>query len=147
MRAFGFDGKPIVDAWDIVQYYYCPRKLYFLKTLGVPYSLRKKMEKGAEDHVKEIKRLAERKSVFDLQRNEVKAIHHRLRLESKGLGLVGQVDIVLETEEGAVIPVEVKCSEYTEAFIGRKKQLTAYALLLEEAFGRMVNRAIIYYPA
>lgn len=36
MRDSGSDGRIQIDVWEIVQYYYCPRKLYFLRTLGTP---------------------------------------------------------------------------------------------------------------
>ncbi|MEM4310898.1 MAG: CRISPR-associated protein Cas4 [Nitrososphaerales archaeon] len=146
MKASGSDGKFLIDVWDITQYYYCPRKLYFLRTLKVPVTLKRKMEEGKEEHLKEIKRMKERKDIFSLPKSEVKGIHYKLQLESEELGLAGQVDLVLELSNGDMVPVEIKYSDYMETFIGRKKQLIAYAILLEENFKRSVKQGILYYP-
>jgi CRISPR-associated protein Cas4 len=147
MKDFGLDGKFVVDVWDIAQWYYCPRKVYFLRTLKVPITLKKKMKEGSDEHLREVKRLKERKSIFNFLRSEVKAIHYKLKLENEKLGLVGQVDLAIELNNGEIIPVEIKYSDYTEKFIGRKKQLVAYSLLLEEKFKRTIKEGIIYYPA
>ncbi|MEM3710205.1 MAG: hypothetical protein QXL46_04805 [Nitrososphaerales archaeon] len=57
MKASGYDGKIIIDVWDIVQYYYCPRKIYFLRTLGTPILKKRKMIEGKEEHLKKSREL------------------------------------------------------------------------------------------
>jgi len=55
MKASGLDGnKQVINVWDILQYYYCPRKVYFLKVLGVPPIYKWEIKEGEEEHKKEI---------------------------------------------------------------------------------------------
>lgn len=147
MKASGYDGKIIINVWEIVQYYYCPRKIYFLHTLGIPVLKKRKMIEGQEEHSKEIKRIKERKTLFNYDQDEVKAIYHKLSLEDHDLGLAGQIDLVIELKNNKILPVEIKYSEYMDAFRGRKKQLIAYAILLEKKFNRIVDEGILYFPA
>ncbi|MCP8309067.1 MAG: CRISPR-associated protein Cas4 [archaeon] len=146
MKASGYDGKIIIDVWEIVQYYYCPRKVYFLRTLSIPILKKRKMIEGQEEHLKEIKRIKERKTLFNYDKDEVKAIYHKLSLEDDDLGLAGQIDVVIELKNSKILPVEIKYSEYMDAFRGRKKQLIAYAILLERKFNRIVDEGILYFP-
>ncbi len=146
MKASGYDGKIIIDVWEIVQYYYCPRKIYFLRALGIPVLKKRKMIEGQEEHLKEIKRIKERKTIFNYSQEDVKAIYHKLSLEDHDLGLAGQIDLVIELKNNKILPVEIKYSEYMEAFRGRKKQLIAYAILLEKKFNQIVDEGILYFP-
>ncbi len=146
MKASGYDGKIIIDVWEIVQYYYCPRKIYFLRTLGIPILKKRKMTKGQEEHMKEIKRIKERKTIFNYNQDEVKAVYYKLSLEDHDLGLAGQIDLVIELKNNKILPVEIKYSEYMDAFRSRKKQLIAYAILLEKKFNRIVDEGILYFP-
>ncbi|MGQ9468988.1 MAG: CRISPR-associated protein Cas4 [Nitrososphaerales archaeon] len=146
MKASGYDGKIVIDVWEIVQYYYCPRKIYFLRTLSIPVLKKRKMIKGQEEHLKEIKRIKERKTIFNYSQEDVKAIYYKLSLEDNDLGLAGQIDAVIELKNNKILPVEIKYSEYMDAFRGRKKQLTAYAILLEKKFNRIVDEGILYFP-
>jgi CRISPR-associated exonuclease Cas4 len=146
MKASGYDGKIIINVYEIVQYYYCPRKIYFLRTLGIPMLRMRKMIKGQEEHQKEIKRIKERETIFNYSRDEVKAIYYKLSLEDNDLGLTGQIDAVIELKNNKILPVEIKYSEYMDAFRSRKKQLIAYAILLEKKFNRIIDEGILYFP-
>jgi len=79
--------KFMLTVSDLVQYHYCPRKVYFLKVMGVPTVQRK-----------------------------------------------------------TIIPIEIKYSDFVAAYRGRKKQLTAYAMLLESKYGKKVRKGILYFP-
>lgn len=146
MRDSGSDGRIQIDVWEIVQYYYCPRKLYFLRTLGAPSPSRRKMAMGSEEHVKERKRLTERKTIFGFEQDEVKHVHSKQMLEDPDLALVGQVDTVIELTSGELIPVEIKYSDYVSAYSSRIKQLVAYAILLEHNYNTRVKFGILYFP-
>ena len=147
MKVSGLDGsKQVINVWDILQYYYCPRKVYFLKVLGVPPIYKWGIEEGEEEHKKEIKRSKERKDFFGFKHEEVEKIIYKLPLESLELGLEGKVDAVVLLKNGEVIPIEIKYSNYMNIFRGRKKQLTAYALLLEQKFDRKVTKGVLYFP-
>jgi CRISPR-associated exonuclease Cas4 len=146
MKASGSGGKPPIDVWEIVQYHYCPRKIYFLRTLGVPAVQKRKMALGQTEHLKEIKRLKEREETFGFKKEEVEQVYQKLALEDEGLGLVGQVDTVVKLRDGRILPVEIKYTDYVEAFRGRAKQLTAYAILLETKFNQRVDAGVLYFP-
>ncbi|MBO3804132.1 MAG: CRISPR-associated protein Cas4 [Candidatus Brockarchaeota archaeon] len=146
MKGSGSGGKIQIDVWEIVQYHYCPRKLYFLRTLGVPSPSKRKMDVGSEEHARERKRLVERKAAFGFKPEEVKRVHSKLVLEAQDLALVGQVDNVVELADGQLIPVEIKYSDYVSAYGSRVKQLVAYAILLERNFEVSVRTGILYFP-
>jgi len=147
MRDSGSGGSPTIDVWEVVQYYYCPRKIYYLRTLGTPVPKRRKMTVGTTEHTREIKRSKERQNVFGLPPDEVEEVRYRQPLEDESIGLAGQVDAVVRLKSGEVIPVEIKYSDYPVAFRGRKKQLTAYALLAENRFKTRIGRGLLYFPA
>jgi len=132
---------------DIVQYFYCPRKVYFLKVLGIAVPPKKKMEMGKEEHESEHKRLAERKSIYGFKPEEVKDIIHSLMIESPELRLYGQVDTVVILNNGTYIPVDVKYSSYPEIKRNWLKQLVAYSLLLESKIQKRVDKGALYFPS
>jgi len=146
MRDSGSGGKAQIDVWEVVQYHYCPRKLYFLRTLGAPSPSRRKMSMGSDEHAKERKRLAERKTVFGFKPEEVRRVHSKLMLEDPELALVGQIDNVVELSDGQLIPTEIKYTDYVSAYESRVKQLVAYAILLERNYKTSVRTGILYFP-
>jgi CRISPR-associated exonuclease Cas4 len=70
------------------------------------------------------------------------ARHFDVMLTSERLGLRGRLDMIIETP-AEVIPVDFKNSE-GKVGLNHKYQLTAYALLVEEAWRRPVRRGFIY---
>ncbi|MDI6903700.1 MAG: CRISPR-associated protein Cas4 [Methanocellales archaeon] len=139
-------GKPILNVFDLSQYYYCPRKVYFLTVMGVPATPRKKMSYGKKEQEKERKRVTERKDVFGIPRDEVEEVLHKVYVEDRKIGLIGQVDTVLKLKNGTILPVDVKYTNFVRVYRNWKKQLTAYALLLSSEFGCDVNEGILYFP-
>lgn len=135
-----------ISVSDIVQYAYCPRKIYFLKTAGLPLAERKKMEYGKGEHTREHRRSGERKQVYGFERDDVRRVHHGLYVEDVKIGLYGQIDTVVELKDGSLVPVEVKYSQFASVFKNWKKQLVAYAVLLEAKFDRKVKRGVLYFP-
>jgi len=143
MRGSISDGD--VTVFDIVQYHYCPRKVYFLRVMEVPASVRRKMEYGSEIHEKERRRMLERSSIYGFDREEVEEVMQDLQLEAEGIGLRGKLDVALKLKNGELIPVDTKYTD--EVMVQRQylKQLYAYALLLEHRFKRNVARGVIYF--
>lgn len=135
----------MLNVADLVQYYYCPRKVYFLKVMGTPFVSKKKMEYGGEEHRREIKRLSERKDIFGIAPDMIENIFKKLYVENSAIGLCGQIDFVLKLKDGAVIPVDIKYSDYVEVQRHWKKQLTAYAILLDFKFNCEVSKGILYF--
>lgn len=137
-------GDPWITVENIVQYHYCPRKVYFLEVLGVPFVTKKKMLFGQQEHNKEIERIKQRKKIFGIKRTSVKKVRHKLYLKSQRLHLHGVVDLVLFLKN-EIIPVEIKATDFLELTRSRKKQIIAYALLLDENFEHTVQRGILYF--
>lgn len=144
MKVSASDGDAIT-VWDIAQYYYCPRKVYFLRVLEVPAGVRRKMEYGDEIHEKEKRRIEERKLCYGFDREDVVEIVQDLQVESETIGLRGKLDAVIRLKTGEIIPVETKYTDFAVTQRHYLKQLYAYALLLEEHSRLPVTRGVIYF--
>jgi len=134
-----------ITVFDIVQYYYCPRKVYFLHVLGVPVVVRKKMAYGQEVHDRERRRMMERKRIYGFGRDLVEEVFQGQRIEVPELGLRGQVDVALKLKTGEFLPVDTKYTDDVVVQRQYRKQLDAYALLLDYRFDTNVTRGIIYF--
>ncbi len=128
---------------DLKQYAFCPRLLYYSVCLPQIRPTTYKMEAGREAHI-EADDLERRRSLrtYGLQAGER---HFSVPLISQRMGMSGKVDLVIETETGGqreVIPVDYKLSSR----VGEhwELQLTAYAVMLEEAWGVPVRRGFFY---
>ncbi len=135
-----------VTVTDIVQYNYCPRKVYFLKTLNLKIPARRKMEYGRRIHEQEMKRLERRETVYGIPRERVERVVHNLHLEDPELNLVGSIDTAVILKDGMPVPVEAKYTDYPKVTWKLRKQLAAYALLLEKHYGKTVKTGIVYFP-
>ena len=143
MKDSAFDGD--VTVFDIVQYHYCPRKVYFLRVMEVPASVRRKMEYGEEIHSKERRRMLERKSIYGFPREEVEEVYQSLELEAREIGLRGKLDVALRLKSGEFIPVDTKYTDEVSLQRQYLKQIYAYAILLEKRYGGEVTRGVIYF--
>jgi len=124
----------MIEVSDIVQYLYCPRKLYFIKVMGLKIT-RPKMDVGKEVHEKVGKSLTRRKIEGEILEN--------VYLESQKYGVRGCVDAIIK-RGGEYIPVDIKFSRFKSLFYQWKMQLVAYAVLVEENFGCKVKKAYVY---
>ncbi len=126
---------------DLRQYAYCPRIVYYHYCLPTIRPTTFNMEAGTTAHKEEASREHRRSlRVYHLKDGER---YFDKFLESSELGLRGKVDMVIKRAD-EVIPVEYKNSP------GRTGkhillQLTAYGMLLEEAFQLPAKRGFIYY--
>lgn len=134
-----------LNASDLTQYYYCKRKVYFLKVAGVQAPTRRKMEVGKEEHSSESKRMLERNDLFGIPREEVKEVTKRRFLSSEKLRVKGIVDVLLGLKDGSYVPVEIKYTDDPGANLSRKKQLFAYMLLCEEALKSKCDFGVLYF--
>jgi len=120
--------------------------VYYLRVLGVRPPARKKMELGREEQSREEGRLTERKTIYGFERAKVKEVVYRPYLEAPDIGLAGQLDVLLKMEDGELIPVDSKYTEGIGVLRQYRKQIVAYAVLLDHAFGVKTKRGIIYFP-
>ncbi len=128
---------------DLKQYAYCPRILYYHACLPRIRPTTYKMQASREAH-EEADDLERRRSLrtYGLKAGER---HFNVPLFSKRLGMSGVVDLVIETETAGqqeAIPVDYKLSEKVAEHW--ELQLTAYAVMLEEAWGMPVRRGFFY---
>lgn len=131
---------------DVRQWIYCPRIVYYRFCQPLKRPVTYKMEEGRLQHQR-IEELERRRTLrfYGLREEERGGQverHFRPRLYSQRLGLSGIVDLVLVATWEA-IPVEYK---HTEAPLGlnHKYQLVAYALLVEDQWGKPVRRAFVH---
>ena len=134
--------RPTFLVTDLKQFAYCPRVVYYSYCLPLLRPVTYKMEAGQEAHLEE-KGREERRSLraYGLQEGERS---FNVWLESKELGLRGRVDMVVRIGDREAIPVEYKDSP-GRAGSHLERQLAAYGLLLEEAWGLPVRRGFLYF--
>ncbi|MFQ6051406.1 MAG: CRISPR-associated protein Cas4 [Candidatus Hydrothermarchaeota archaeon] len=143
MLVSGSDGE-LLDVWLLTQYYYCPRKIYFLVTMNVPHVPRKKMEFGSLKHESEKERLKERKTVYGFDPDKVEKVDHNVYAENEEYGIKGQIDTVLFLKSGDILVVDVKYSDFQRVFFNWRKQMVAYSLLAEAKYGKKIKKGLVY---
>ena len=68
-------------------------------------------------------------------------------LRSERLGLVGRLDALIETDFGELLPCELKHSALRRGrpLLKDVAQLAAYSMLVEDVYGCVVKRGVLYY--
>jgi CRISPR-associated exonuclease Cas4 len=128
---------------DLKQYAYCPRILYYHTCLPRVRPTTFKMRASIASHTQAEKR--ERRRTLRAYGLEEGRRYFNVPLVSERLGMRGEVDLVIEVVEGGqkqAIPVDYKFSRK----VGRhfQLQITAYAVMLEDAWGLPVRRGFLY---
>lgn len=125
---------------DVKQWVYCPRVVFYQTCLPHVRPVTHKMDLGELAGQAEEGR-EERRSLraYGLEAGERE---YSVRLMSERLGLRGEVDMIVTTPAGEVIPVDYKLSEIDGPHF--KIQVAAYALLLEELRQCEVKRGFLY---
>jgi len=125
---------------DLKQYAYCPRVVFYERCLPHVRPRTFKMDAGRDIHEDEEDRAARRTL---RQYGEVEGERRfGLHLTSLHLGLTGELDEVVYTADGRCFPVDYKFAKGVSHHY--KIQLTAYAMLLEEAESREVEYGFVY---
>lgn len=127
---------------NIIQYLYCPRFVYFEHVLRIPQHEEKyyKVMKGREIHLRKARENME----YKRKRLGVKEKHINQYLTAPGLS--GEVDEVLELNNGQMAPLDYKFARYEDKVYNTyKTQLYAYAALIEENFGKKVSEGYLVY--
>lgn len=133
-----------VTPTQVIAYLFCPRFTSFEECLAIPEheERRLKVLLGREVHQRKVKinpdYLRKRIGVVDKQVS--------VYLASAGLRLRGIVDEVLTLRDGTMAPLAYKFAEYREfVFRTHRTQLVLQALLIEDNYGREVNRGFLVY--
>lgn len=142
MKDSGSAGE--ISVWEVYQYFYCPRKLYFIRKLGLYPPEKRKMRLSEEHHRKEPERIKRRHALYGFSEKEVEEVLHDLLLEDPELGLYGKADTVVRLKSGEVVPVDVKYSGLPYVSRAWRKQMVAYTVLLERILGVRIRRCMIY---
>ena len=127
---------------QIIEYLFCPRFTYFEYVLGIPQYEEKnfKVMKGRDIH--------------DLKANQnTDYLRKKIGVTGKLVNqyltndwLRGEVDEVLTLNDGTMAPLDFKFAEYKERiFETYKTQIYCYALLIEDNFGKKVNKGYLVY--
>jgi CRISPR-associated exonuclease Cas4 len=134
------DEPVIFTVTDLKQFAYCPRVFFFEQCLPRIRPRTGNMDVGKEEHEDEKERAVRR----TIRRYDEEGGKRELdvRLYSSRLHLSGLLDELIITAQGELIPVDYKLAERVGK--NHQLQLTAYALLLEEAHGKRVERGAIY---
>ncbi len=125
---------------DVKNFLYCRRIPFHGYLLGVRRPQTFKMAEGKRAHEEAGEQEARRSlRAYGLTSGER---FFDVSLRSERLGLAGRLDMLIRTER-ELIPVDFKDSR-GRVGLNHRYQLTAYALLAEEAFDRPVRRAFIH---
>lgn len=125
---------------DLKQYAYCPRIVFYQYAMPVEKKPTRKMELGKREEER-IDRLERRRKLREYRLDEGERRFH-VSLNSARLGLSGKVDLVIDSPEG-LFPVDFKLTT-RGSYRNHILQLCGYSLLLEDCYGRPVDRGFIY---
>jgi CRISPR-associated exonuclease Cas4 len=126
----------------IIEYLFCPRFTYFEYVLAIPQYEEKsyKVIKGREVHDQKLERNK------DYLRKKIGAVDKHLDQYLTNSWLRGRIDEVLELADGTMAPLDYKFAEFKDrVFETYKTQQYCYACLIEENFGKSVDRGFIVY--
>ena len=126
----------------IIEYLYCPRFTYYEYVLTIPQNEEKnyKVMRGRELHDR---KLEENK---DYLRKKMGAVEKFLDQYLTNDLLRGRVDEVLVLSDGTLAPLDYKFAEWDDkVYATYKTQLYCYAWLIEENFGKSVEKGYLVY--
>jgi len=138
------DEPDVIPVKWIEVYHYCPRIIYYMAVLGARERETAYMREGKTVEEGEEEREKRRRTLLAKRREKVVGKWTNLKLYSQKLGVVGVVDMLVETEEGLKV-VDIKSTAQKRLSPGYLYQTAAYALLAQEHFRKPVKNIIIYY--
>lgn len=129
---------------EVIEFMYCPRFTYFMKCLGISQHEEKrfKVQMGREIHDKRASQNKEylRKKIGSVSRQTDVSIQSRKWL------IRGKIDEVHWLSDGTLAPLDYKFAPYDEKIYETyKQQLILYGLMIEEVYGKIVNRGYLVY--
>lgn len=128
----------------VIEYLYCARFIYFMKVQNIPQneSSRYKVSEGREVHKhKELTNI-------DYLRKKIKVTEKikEQELYSDRSNIHGKIDEILTFDDGTMGALDYKFAEFKDKIYDTyKTQLVIYSILIEENFGKNVNRGYIVY--
>ena len=126
----------------IIEYLFCPRYTFFEYVLGIPQNEDKyyKVNRGREIHRQKAQQNTE------YLRRRLGVVNKHLNVYLSNDYLRGEVDEVLELEDGTMTPLDYKFARYNErVYETYQTQLACYAWLIQSHYQRPVNRGYLVY--
>jgi CRISPR-associated exonuclease Cas4 len=126
----------------LIEYLFCPRYTYFEYVLAIPQYEENnfKVMKGREIHDLKLERNK------DYLRKKIGVREKWLDQYLTDSNLRGRVDEVLLLEDGTMAPLDYKFAEFKDkVYETYKQQLICYAVLIEENFGKKVEKGYLVY--
>jgi CRISPR-associated exonuclease Cas4 len=126
----------------IIEYLFCPRFTYFEYVLAIPQYEEKsyKVIKGREIHDQKLERNK------DYLRKKIGVVDKHMDQYLTNSWLRGRIDEVVELADGTMAPLDYKFAEFKDrVFETYKTQQYCYAWLIEENFGKCVDKGFIVY--
>lgn len=126
----------------IIEYLYCPRFTYFEYVLCIPqYEDRHfKVEKGRQVHDQKLERNK------DYLRKRIGVCEKYADQYLTNSVLRGKIDEVLLLNDGTMAPLDYKFAKFeSRIYATYRTQLESYAVLIEDNFGKKVNKGFLIY--
>jgi CRISPR-associated exonuclease Cas4 len=126
----------------IIEYLFCPRFTYFEYVLGIPQYETKnyKVMRGRELHDEKLERNKDylRRKIGVVEKHPDQYLTNDL--------IRGRIDEVLLLQDGTMAPLDYKFALYQDkVYETYRTQLFCYAWLIEQNFGKPVNRGYLVY--
>ena len=126
----------------IIEYLYCPRFTYYEYVLCIPqYEERKfKVLKGREIHDKKLEQNK------DYLRKRIGVVEKMVDQYLTNDMMRGRIDEVFLLNDGTMAPLDYKFAKFEDRIYDTyRTQLECYAVLIEENYGKEVNRGYLVY--
>lgn len=138
------DTSLSITASVLLEYLFCPRFIYFMNCLCIDQNedKRYKVQKGREIHEGKLRRN------IDYLRTRIGCVAKEtdVFMASREHHIHGIVDEVLMLADGTMAPLDYKYAEYHDGvFKTQRYQSVFYGLLIQENYGKEVNRGYVCY--
>ena len=134
----------LIPAKWVEEYHYCPRTIYYMAVLGLRERETALMREGRDAEEAEEEKDARRSTLLAKRREKVLNRWQKLKVSSKTLGLIGVIDLAVQTKDGLKV-VEIKNTEAQRLMPGYLYQAVAYGMLAEEALRLPLRSVLIHH--
>lgn len=136
------ENQKYITASELIEYWYCPRFVYFMKVLKIKQyeDKRIKVQKGREVH--ESKALGKeylRKNLGVVKQEK------EMYLSYEQLGICGIIDEILHLDDGTITLLDYKYAENKYKFKTQFSQSVFYSLLIDYNYDTNVDCCYFVY--
>lgn len=132
----------MINASLLIEYWYCPRFIYYMKVLGIHQYEEKRLKviKGREVHEKKALQpdyLRKKLAVIRQEKN--------IYLSDPGYGICGIIDEILFFADGSISLLDYKFAYNKHRFKTQFLQSVFYSLLIEKNYHTKVSTCYVVY--